>query len=134
MRTDTKLQIRADSIRDLRTERRDSCGEQRTARALPLRASRKTLEEGAWELGRGDLELWRWVQAMGAGNGKQAEAKARAKAPEDWKCKSRHKVIWVVVFIWKVPLEEEQEKVNLGTWGGTQPEDLEFGLKPVAQQ
>lgn len=79
---------------------------------------------------------------MGIGNrglGRElSEEKARAKAPEDWECRSRHKGSWVVFFIWKVPLEEQQEKVNLGLWGGTQSEGLEcqaeFGLEPVGQR
>lgn len=91
---------------------------------------------GSW--GRGGLAIVEMgTGSMGLGR-ETKRGKGRAKAPEDWECRSRHEGSWVVFFIWKVLLEEQQEKVYLGIWGGTQSEGLEcqaeFGLEPVGQR
>lgn len=85
------------------------------------------LVEAAWELGRGETS----ADSRGLGRAGQAERKTRVKAQrtEDAGVGARE-TGWRSLS-GRCRLEDEQEKGNLGIWGGTQ---AEFGLDPIKQR
>ena len=76
--------------------------------------------------GRGETS----TDNQGLGRASQAEGKTRVKAQRTENAVGTRETGWCSLSR-RCRLEDEQEKGNLGIWGGTQ---AEFGLDPIKQQ